>query len=159
EAIMTAHVIHAAWDAHRPSTMSWPILTGLLRGELGFRGLILSDDLGMAAASETAPWEEVPLRALRAGADLLLICHHRQRQEQAYHRVLGAVRDGDLPEAVVDRAVMRVQALKSRLHRLLQADATPARLACVGSAEHQALAASIVAQSAALATGENLYGD
>jgi beta-N-acetylhexosaminidase len=158
EAIMTAHVIYQAWDAHLPATLSSSILTAILRGEKRFPGVIISDDLGMAAVSETMPWEEVPVLALRAGVDVLLICHHQERQEQAYARVLSAVQHHELPSAVVDRAVARVHALKSRLHGVLQDVAAPATLASIGSAEHQALAASIVAQSASQATRKEPYG-
>src|SRR5262245_23233741 len=142
EAIMTAHVIYNAWDAHQPATLSSSILTGLLRAEMGFSGVIISDDLGMAAVSETTPWAEVPLRALNAGVDLLLICHHCQRQEQAHASVLRAVQRGDLPETMIDRAVARTQVLKSRPHRLRQDVATPPSLACIGNTDHQALAMS-----------------
>ena len=147
EAIMTAHVIYKAWDPHLPATLSASILTNVLRGEKRFPGVIISDDLGMAAVSETMPWEEVPVQALRAGVDLLLICHHRERQEEAYSRVLSAVQRGELPGALVAQAVARVHALKSRLLRLLQDVAPPATLASIGSAEHQALATRIVAPS------------
>jgi beta-N-acetylhexosaminidase len=159
EALMTAHVVYTAWDPDHPATLSWPILRGILRTQMGFSGVIMSDDLGMAAVLQTGPWEEVPLQALRAGVDLLLICHHRQRQEQAYTRILSAVQCGELPETVVDRAVSRVEALKSRLHSLRQLAATPTSLTCIGSAVHQALAASIREQFAQLATGEDLHGD
>jgi beta-N-acetylhexosaminidase len=143
EAMMTAHVVYNAWDSHLPATLSSAILTGILRGMMGFQGVIISDDLGMAAVSETMPWEEVPVSALRAGVDLLLICHQRERQEQAHDRILGAVQRSELPEALVDRAVARIHTLKSRLHRRFQDVATPAPLACIGSPEHLALAASI----------------
>ena len=145
---MTAHVIYKAWDARLPATLSSSILSNVLRGQMGFQGVILSDDLGMAAVSQTIPWEEVPVQALRAGVDLLLICHHRERQEQAYARVLRAVQHGELAESLVDRAVTRVRTLKSRLHRLLTDAGASASLACIGSPEHLALAASIVAQPA-----------
>jgi beta-N-acetylhexosaminidase len=158
QAIMTAHVICKAWDPDHPATVSSSILTGILRTEGGFPGVIVSDDLGMAAVSETMPWEEVPLRALRAGVDLLLVCHQRQRQEQAYMYVFRAIQRGELPETLVDGAVARVQALKSRLHRL-QEGVTPRTLACIGSAEHQALVATVVEQSAHLKTREEPHGD
>jgi beta-N-acetylhexosaminidase len=159
QAIMTAHVIYKVWDPHQPATLSASILTGILREEMCFPGAIISDDLGMAAISETVPWEEVPLRALHAGVDLLLICHHRQRQEQAYARVLSAVQRGELPETLVDQAVARVHACKSRLHHLLHDAATSPTLACIGSAEHQALAASVVEPSAQRATRGDLHAD
>jgi beta-N-acetylhexosaminidase len=158
EAIMTAHVIYSAWDAHLPATLSSAILTGILREKTGFQGVIISDDLGMAAVSETMPWEEVPLQALRAGVDLLLICHQRERQEQAYACILSAVQRGALPESMVDRAVARIHTFKSRLHHLLQDIVTPAPLACIGSPEHLALAASIVTQSSPLAMRRDSYG-
>jgi beta-N-acetylhexosaminidase len=159
EVIMTAHVIYQAWDPHHPATLSAAILGGILRGEMRFSGVIITDDLEMAAIVETAPWEQVPLRALLAGVDLLLICHHRQRQEQAYECVLRAVQRGELPELLVDRAVARVQTLKSRLRRLAQNVAAPTPPACIGSAEHQALAASIVEPSAQQATRGEPDGD
>ena len=159
QAIMTAHVIYKAWDPHQPATLSSSILSGILREEMRFPGVIISDDLEMAAVSETLPWEEVPLRALSAGVDLLLFYHHRQRQEQAYARVFSAMQRGELPEALVDRAVARVQACKARLHHLLHDVATPPTLACIGSVEHQAVAASVVEQSAHWAERGDLHGD
>jgi beta-N-acetylhexosaminidase len=159
EAIMTAHVIYQAWDSCLPATLPSLILTGILRGKMGFQGVIISDDLGMAAVAETMPWEEVPVQALRAGVDLLLICHHRERQEQAYTRVLSAVQRSELPEALVDRAVARTHTLKLRLRRLLQAVSTLAPLACIGSPEHLALAASMVTQSAPQVMRRDAYGD
>jgi beta-N-acetylhexosaminidase len=158
EAIMTAHVIYEAWDAHLPATLSSAILTSILQGKMGFQGVIISDDLGMAAVVEIMPWEEVPLQALRAGVDLLLICHQRERQEQAYAHVLSAVQRGELAEAQVDRAVARIHRLKLRVHRLFQDVATPAPLACIGSPEHLALAASLVAQSAPIAMRRDSHG-
>jgi len=159
QAIMTAHVIFRVWDADYPATLSSSILSRILRAELGFSGVIISDDLGMAAVSETVPWEEIAVRALRAGVDLLLICHQRERQEQAYTSVLRAVECGDLPETLVDGALARVQALKSQLHGLHREAAIPPPLACIGSAEHRALAAQVVGPSAHLTTKEETYGD
>jgi beta-N-acetylhexosaminidase len=159
QAIMTAHVIYRAWDSCLPATLSSSVLTGILRGKLGFQGVIISDDLGMAAVAETMPWEEVPVQALRAGVDLLLICHHRERQEQAYTRVRSAVQRGELPEALVDRAVARIHTLKLQLRRLLQDVSALEPLAGIGSPEHLALAASMVTQSAPQVMRRDAYGD
>jgi beta-N-acetylhexosaminidase len=158
EAIMTAHVVYNAWDTDRPATLSSAILSNLLRQRLGFNGVIISDDLGMAAVSDAMPWEEVPVSALRAGVDLLLVCHHRERQEQAYARVLRAVQRGELAESLVDRAVTRIRMLKSRLRRLLMEAGPSASLACIGSPEHLALAACIVAQPAPQAMRRDPHG-
>ncbi|MBI3326295.1 MAG: beta-N-acetylhexosaminidase [Nitrospinae bacterium] len=144
DALMTAHVMYTAWDARYPATLSPKILGGVLRAQLGFRGIIVTDDLIMQAVADAFPWEEIPLLALRAGADLLLICHHRQRQEQAYTRVLEAVQSGELPESLVEQAVARIQYVKSWVARQTQEQTPPATLDCIGCAEHRALAASIV---------------
>jgi beta-N-acetylhexosaminidase len=158
EAIMSAHVLYPTWDAQHPATLSSPVLSGILRQEMGFHGVVITDDLGMAAVSATVPWEEIPLRALRAGVDLLLMCHDRQRQEQAYAQVLSAVQRGELAETLVDHAVMRLQALKSRQTRLLREVPPGASLACIGSAEHRALAETILERSAQQAVEGHLYG-
>jgi beta-N-acetylhexosaminidase len=126
---------------------------------MGFAGVIITDDLGMAAVSQTVPWEELPLRALRAGADLLLICHQRQRQEAAFATVVNAVERGELSESLVDRAVARVQAMKSRWQQVLQAPVMAGTTACIGSAEHRALAASIVEHHTDASAKKDSHGD
>ena len=158
DAIMTAHVVYPAWDPQFPATLSPTILTGVLRGELGFGGAIITDDLGMNAVSDGWPWEEIPLLALRAGADVLLICHDRPRQERAYARVLRAVQSGELPEAFIDRALARVVALKARLSRRLQGEATATTLACIGSAMHQAIVELARQRSSQTAATGGAYG-
>ncbi|HEY2734712.1 MAG TPA: beta-N-acetylhexosaminidase, partial [Polyangiales bacterium] len=72
--IMTAHVLFDALDPDRPATLSRPILQGLLRGELGFRGLIWSDDLEMKAVSDRYGVAEAACLAIEAGCDSVLIC-------------------------------------------------------------------------------------
>jgi beta-N-acetylhexosaminidase len=142
DAIMTAHVVYPAWDAQLPATLSPTILTGVLRQEMGYTGVIVSDDLGMAAVAQALPWGEVPVRALQAGVDLLLICHDRQRQEEAYDAVVRAIQDGRLPEELIDRAVARVGALKGKLMALQDRLSSPS-LSCIGCSEHQALAETL----------------
>jgi beta-N-acetylhexosaminidase len=126
---------------------------------MGFQGLIISDDLGMAAVSETMPWQDLPLRALRAGVDLLLICHQRQRQEEAHASLLGAVQRGEVAPSLVEGAVSRVRKLKSRLCGLLQ-DTVPAfDLACLGSSEQRALIASVHERSVQQARRKGSHDD
>jgi beta-N-acetylhexosaminidase len=78
-AVMTAHVVFEALDPSRPATMS-PAALGLLRGECGFRGAVLSDDLEMKAVSAHFPIEEAVPAAVNAGVDLLLVCHRAEVQ-------------------------------------------------------------------------------
>jgi beta-N-acetylhexosaminidase len=80
-ALMTAHVVLTALDATCPATLSQPILQGLLRKELGYRGAVLSDDLEMRALSGDPG--ELAVQAIAAGCDVLLICRSEAAQEAA----------------------------------------------------------------------------
>jgi len=109
--VMTAHVIFDALDPGVPATMSGKVLTGLLRGELGFDGVIVSDDLEMKAIADHFTVEKAVVQGLAAGVDLFLVCHDWQVQRRAIGAVVQAVKDGTLSEA-------RLQASRSRLSAL-----------------------------------------
>jgi beta-N-acetylhexosaminidase len=156
-ALMTAHVVYPAWDARAPATLSPHLVTRLLRQAIGYDGVVISDDLEMAGVTQGLPWEEVPLLALRAGVDVLLICHHPERQAQAHRRLLRALQAGELPEAAVDRAVARIHRLKQRLAQLRRAVAEPPALDCIGSAAHHALADAVRASARRTAEAEECH--
>jgi beta-N-acetylhexosaminidase len=112
DAIMTAHIVVPALDASGdPATLSAPIITGLLRGELGYRGVIVTDSLGMAGVRQKYGDDRVPVLALKAGADVLLM---PPNFDLAYNAVLNAVASGELTEARIDESVRRILALKQR---------------------------------------------
>lgn len=81
-AIMTSHTVYTAFDAEAPATLSKAILTDLLRGELGYDGVIITDDLEMGAIEKRGSVAEAALRAFLAGADCLLICHDHAKVRQ-----------------------------------------------------------------------------
>ncbi|GAB2460103.1 glycoside hydrolase family 3 protein [Nocardioides hungaricus] len=113
DTIMTAHVVLPAIDPSGvPATMSRKILTGLLRKELGFDGLIVTDALDMAGATATFPPDVAPVRALLAGADQLLV---PPEMDTAYAAVLDAVRSGRISRKRLDASVYRI--LKHKLER------------------------------------------
>ncbi len=106
ETIMTAHVVFPAVDpSGAPATMSHKILTGVLRDELGFKGLIVTDALDMAGATSTYPPDVAPVQAILAGADQLLI---PPKMDTAYGAVLDAVRNGTISERRIDESVYRI---------------------------------------------------
>ncbi|MFC0534134.1 glycoside hydrolase family 3 protein [Phytohabitans kaempferiae] len=112
DTIMTAHIVVPALDpSGDPATLSAPILTGLLRGELGFDGVVVTDALTMAGVRQKYGDERVPVLALKAGADQLLM---PPDLDLAYNAVLAAVRDGELTEARIDKSVRRILALKHK---------------------------------------------
>jgi beta-N-acetylhexosaminidase len=112
QAVMAGHLVAPALD-DAPASLSRPILTGLLRGELGFEGLIVTDALEMAAVSATFGLEEAAVRALVAGADSLGLGHdlHEEAVERVHAAIVDAVRTGRLAEERLAEAADRVAAL------------------------------------------------
>jgi beta-N-acetylhexosaminidase len=113
--IMTAHVLVPALDGSRPATLSAPIVTGLLRQELGYQGLILSDDLEMKAIA--AGWDvpSAAVLAIQAGCDGVLVCGaDYDTHAAALEALVRAVEDERLPLARVEDALQRQQRAKER---------------------------------------------
>ncbi len=96
-AIMTSHTIYQSLDPETPATMSVVILNNMLRVELGYKGPIITDDLEMGAIEKEGPLQDAALSALKAGADILLICHDHSKVLKAYARIASAIKvDADL---------------------------------------------------------------
>ena len=137
--LMTAHVLYPAVDPTVPATLSRPILTGLLRRALGFRGVICSDDLEMRAIADHWTPGDAAVASLAAGADLLLFCHRQDALRAAVDAVERAVTVGRLPARRVAEAYRRVVALarwRARRGRMLP-------LAVIGCRAHARLNASL----------------
>ncbi|TAL11281.1 MAG: beta-N-acetylhexosaminidase [Nitrospirae bacterium] len=150
-AVMTAHVRYPALDPDTPATLSPAILTDLLRAQLHFQGLVLTDDLEMHAIIDHYGIEDAAIRALRAGADILLICKDHDRQVAAMEAVYRAVKGGDLPELLVEHAVLRILEAKNRW-LIPYAPVDPKHAAeCVGTKRHREVAQTI-REAAAQAT-------
>jgi beta-N-acetylhexosaminidase len=136
--VMSGHLDVRAIDPGTPATFSHAVLTDLLRGTLGFDGVVVTDSLEMAPARRWAPGEAA-VRALLAGNDLLLM---PPDPVAAYHGLLDALHDGRLPRARLTEAVTRILTLKFRVAAL----PAPA-LSTLDSAAHRA-AARAVAEAA-----------
>lgn len=115
--IMTTHVVFEALDPGVPATLSPTCIDGLLRGELGFDGVVISDDLEMAAIAELPSIEgdvgEAAVRSVEAGVDLVLCCHRPDRQRRAVEALVEAVGTGRI-------AMSRLEESLGRLDRLYQ---------------------------------------
>jgi beta-N-acetylhexosaminidase len=136
--LMTAHVLYPALDPHLPATLSPQIIEGLLRNRLHFQGVVVTDDLEMGAIVRHFTIESAAVAALRAGADLLLICHSVERALAARDACVRAVQDGTLAPERVEQARQRIAALKKA--RLGQ---QPAQTT-IGAPQHQRLVAEIL---------------
>ncbi|TVQ59610.1 MAG: beta-glucosidase [Spirulina sp. DLM2.Bin59] len=112
DAVMSAHLMIPAWDATAPATLSQPILTGQLRQNLGFEGLIVTDALVMGGIAHWASPEEVAVQAVAAGADIILM---PADPEQAILAIEAAVIAGRIAPEQITAAVARIAAAKAKV--------------------------------------------
>lgn len=153
DSIMTAHIMVPALDpSGDPATLSRPILTGILRGELGYDGVVVTDSLTMQGVREKYGDDRVPVLALKAGVDQLL---NPPSLELAWNAVLGAVRGGELTEVRLDESILRILRLKAKLGLFRQpyvSDAGVDRV--VGIARHLDAADRIAERTTTLLVNE-----
>ena len=113
--IMTAHILVPALDEERPATLSPRIVDGLLKKQLGFGGLVVTDDLEMKAISAQYGTPDATVEAIGAGCDAVLLCGTGQEaQIAALEAVIHAVEDGTLPLKRVEDAMARHRRVKER---------------------------------------------
>ena len=137
--IMTAHVVFAALDAARPATLSEQVVTGLLRGKLGYRGVIVSDDLDMRAIAGHMGADTAAVAAVRAGCDVLLLCSSEDNQALAEAALIREAERDLAFRDKVGQAAHRVRELKkAHAARCMQRPAASRDL--IGSALHRQLA-------------------
>ncbi|GJL56178.1 MAG: glycoside hydrolase family 3 [Nitrospirales bacterium] len=143
QALMSAHVHYPALDETVPATLSHTVMATLLRGELGFSGVVLSDDLEMNAIAEHMTMGDAAVRSIQAGVDLILICHQQARQAEAIEAVEEAVKAGAISTNRLDASLARISALKQRFLTPYAPvdDHTIANI--VGSPTHRTLLADI----------------
>lgn len=144
--VMSAHIVLEAVDPDLPATLSHPVLTGILRQEMGYDGIIVTDALDMRGAREEFGDDQIPVMALQAGADVLL---NPPDMEVAYQGVLDAVRTGAVSEARVDQSVRRILALKAERDQFRQPLVDEAAVGQhVGTPEHLAVAEQLAQRAA-----------
>ena len=113
---MTAHIVYKDIDTV-PATRSQKFLTDILRGEWGYDGVIITDDIEMASAKgvNTVSTEEAAIQALEAGADMIISTYTVELHEPIIKAVENAVLSGRLSKERINKSVLRVWKLKSRL--------------------------------------------
>jgi beta-N-acetylhexosaminidase len=153
-AVMSAHIEVPSLDPAKdtPGTLSRPMVTDLLRNELGFKGLIYTDSMGMAGVTKLYDPAAAAVLAVKAGNDVVL---HSPDDEQAFEGIKAAVAEGEIPAAQIDASVMRILEAKARvgLHKtkLVNLDSVAA---IVGARAHKAVAAEVSQRSITLIKDE-----
>ncbi|MBE3557595.1 MAG: glycoside hydrolase family 3 protein, partial [Firmicutes bacterium] len=152
DAVMAAHILVPTLDpSGMPASLSKPILTDLLRNQLGFRGVIVTDALDMQGA-QVLPADRIPIAAIEAGADLLLM---PPDVDVAYQSILRAVQQGEISQDRIDQSVERILTLKWKLGLFTDPFADPADLSKLGRPASQAVAARIADRSITLLKNNN----
>ena len=139
EMVMTAHVLYPALDPDFPATLSPKIITGLLRRQLRYQGIVITDDLEMGAIIRHETVEHAAVDALNAGADVLLVCHKIALALAARAACLRALENGSLARERIEQAQQRIAALK-QMHQQRQ----PQTTGTVGAQAHAQLAQEIL---------------
>ena len=148
-ALMTAHVVVPAFDEENPATLSKTLVQGILRDELGFDGLVFTDDMEMKAVAARMPVPQAAVQAIAAGCDAVLVCSgNHDLQIATLEAIIHAVEDETLPYRRVEQALAHQRAAKLRflggtaVPRRSPPDAAQLRHV-VGSETHLAVAAEM----------------
>ena len=153
-AIMTAHIIYPAFDANRPATLSPTILTDLLRKELGFDGLLITDDMEMKAIDDRYQSGEAAVMAVEAGADIVMVLWTSTKQIEVFDALLSAVKSGRISQARLDQSVKRILKSKGTAfdRRFVDVEAVETT---VGAEAHQQLAQTIASRAITVVRNRN----
>jgi len=135
--IMTAHVVYRGLDPDRPASLSHAIVHGWLRQRLGFRGVVVSDDLEMHAITDNGSVAEAAVEAVKAGSDIILVCKQADRVREAREGLARAIEDGRIGRAALADAERRRVRLLKRVAKLSK---PVPDLEVVGAQAHSALA-------------------
>ena len=115
EMVMIAHVQYPQIDDKWPATLS-PEIHRVLREDLGYNGVIITDDMEMGAIGKNFGHKEAAIQALKAGADILMFSSTPTKQADAYNAIVAAVKDGTITEEAINEKVLRVLALKKSMY-------------------------------------------
>lgn len=121
DAIMSAHVLFPAFEPNNlPATLSYNVLTKLLRQQLNFNGLIISDCMEMKAIADYYTTEKAAVMGLKAGLDLICISHTLEKQRRAVELIIEAVKNNEIPIEIIDEKVSRILQYKQRIKPLVE---------------------------------------
>ncbi len=125
DAIMTAHVFNSKLDENNPATLSKPTINGILREELKYNGVVISDDMQMGAITKHYGFETAVQAAMESGVDILVFANNSVYEEDIVARTVALIKQlvqqGNLSEACIDTSYQRVQRLKQQLHPAMPA--------------------------------------
>lgn len=114
EGIMIAHILLPKIDAKYPATLSKTIINDILREEMGFKGIVVTDDMTMGAIAKNYKIGDAAVKSIEAGSDLILIAHDYNKAAAAFDSIINAVKSGSIREERINESLYRILLLKKR---------------------------------------------
>jgi beta-N-acetylhexosaminidase len=145
--VMTSHIKFSKIDPDFPVTLSEKFLKGLLRQELRYRNLIITDDLDMKALANNFPADQIPVMALQAGCDILLYCNNFDQPRMALDALMRAAKDHKINGKQIDESYSRIVALKKEILANPDPEDFAKASTLIGAPDHDRLAKAIKAGS------------
>ncbi len=112
--VMVAHILMKKLDSKYPASMSKTVITGLLRKQLGFNGVVITDDMTMGAITKHYNLKDAAVRAVNAGCDMILVGHGKDNVSTVYNSLYEAAKNHTIKEDTIDKSVYRILSLKRK---------------------------------------------
>ena len=110
--IMVSHAMYPQIDPDHPSSLSKVIITDWLRKDMGYNGVVVTDDMDMGALAKHYTFGDMAVQSILAGSDILLVCHEYEHMQEAYNGLMKAVKDGRISKERLDESVKRILLMK-----------------------------------------------
>lgn len=110
--IMVSHAMYPQIDPNHPSSLSKAIITDWLRKDMGYNGVVVTDDMDMGALAKHYTFGDMAVQSILAGSDILLVCHEYEHMQEAYNGLMKAVKDGRISKERLDESVKRILLMK-----------------------------------------------
>jgi beta-N-acetylhexosaminidase len=114
EAVMVAHILYPKLDPSKPASLSEAIIGKLLREDMGYKGVVITDDLGMGAIKKHFNLADAAVQTVLAGSDILLVAHGYDNEKLVFDTLVQSVKKGVIPESRINDSVYRILSLKSK---------------------------------------------
>lgn len=114
DAVMIAHILLPKIDPEHPASFSQTVITDILRKDLKFNGVVITDDLTMGAITNNYDLGDAAVKAVAAGSDIILVCHSLEKETQAINALARAVESGAIPTDRINESVYRILKLKKK---------------------------------------------
>ena len=111
-AIMVSHAMYPQIDPDHPSSLSKAIITDWLRKDMGYNGVVVTDDMDMGALAKHYTFGDMAVQSILAGSDILLVCHEYEHMQEAYNGLMKAVKEGRISKDRLDESVKRILLMK-----------------------------------------------